>query len=184
MSQPRPSMCAMSTFILLVSLATHSSAQSQEYNYTDIFTTNNQTAQETCVKLGGRASNVKLKGSFIIPSLGQFEMGETKFMGALDAFGKLHRFRFNGSGGVCFTARMMETGFYNESVSRGKIAPGLLFIETEPKRPYYFPTLAWPIWQVRMTTRTSTLIDGAGATSVLRTARSRSNSTAPARACA
>lgn len=77
-------------------------------------------------------------GDFVIPSIGLFGMGDRKFVGFLDAFGKMQRFRIDG-GGVCATYRMMASGFMNKSREQGTIGPGLLFFETEPPRetPWY-----------------------------------------------
>lgn len=72
-------------------------------------------------------------GDFVVPSLGQFEMGDRQLVGILDSFGKLQRFRIEGSK-VCATYRIMATGFYNESKKAGTVGPGILFYETIPKR--------------------------------------------------
>ena len=60
-------------------------------------------------------------------------MGEQRFNDILDGFGKLHRFEMS-AGKVCFSAKMMDTGFYTESVEKGRIADGVLFDETTPPR--------------------------------------------------
>lgn len=80
------------------------------------------------------------QGDWVIPSLGQFEMNDRKFVGALDAFGKMQRFELKEDE-VCATYRIMDTGFYNESVQRNTIGRGLLFFETDPPRkcPVYDP---------------------------------------------
>jgi len=74
-----------------------------------------------------------VKGDFVIPSIGKFEMGDRKFVGFLDCFGKMQRFRIDGTR-VDATYRMMETKFFNNSVEAGTISNGLLFFETEPPR--------------------------------------------------
>ena len=75
-----------------------------------------------------------VNGSFILPGVGQFSFGGLQFKGALDGFGKTHRFQLS-EGKICMRARMMPTGFYNESLARGTVAPGMLFDETAPPRP-------------------------------------------------
>mmetsp|Transcript_34391 Transcript_34391/g.109177 ORF Transcript_34391/g.109177 Transcript_34391/m.109177 type:complete len:530 (+) Transcript_34391:57-1646(+) len=79
-------------------------------------------------------------GDFIIPSVGRFEMGDRRFVGQLDAFGKMQRFELRGDE-VCATYRMMATGFYNQSREANTIGHGLLFFETEPPRtcPWWNP---------------------------------------------
>jgi hypothetical protein len=106
-----------------------------------------------------------LSGSFILPTVGQFEVGAMSFQvrelhfaslppflvffyldsltsdfslefyyglqGILDGFGKLNRFDIR-QGQVCFTARMMDTGFYNDSIALQKVAPAVLFEQTAP----------------------------------------------------
>ena len=42
-----------------------------------------------------------LQGSFVLPSVAQFELGAQVFTGMLDGFGKLHRFEVN-NGNACF----------------------------------------------------------------------------------
>jgi len=86
-----------------------------------------------------------VRGDFVIPSVGQFEMGGRKFVGFLDSFGKLQKFHIDGDQ-VGATYRMMESGFYNMSRAEKTIAPGLLFYETSPPRekPWYNPIYNMP----------------------------------------
>eukprot|EP00929_Paragymnodinium_shiwhaense_P009659 TRINITY_DN113910_c0_g1_i1.p1 TRINITY_DN113910_c0_g1~~TRINITY_DN113910_c0_g1_i1.p1 ORF type:complete len:589 (+),score=76.62 TRINITY_DN113910_c0_g1_i1:73-1767(+) len=79
-----------------------------------------------------------VKGDFVIPSIGKFDMGDRKFIGFLDCFGKLQRFRIDGNR-VDATYHMMETKFYNSSKQAATVSNGLLFFETEPPRenPWY-----------------------------------------------
>ena len=53
-------------------------------------------------------------------AIGQMEVNGQRFNDVLDAFGKLNRFQMN-NGTVCFTTKMMNTGFYNESMRENKI---------------------------------------------------------------
>jgi len=76
-----------------------------------------------------------LNGSFIITSGGLFGMGDTKLVAIFDSWGKMHKFDFNpDSGKVCYKAKMMETGFYNESKKLNTVAHGILFVESDPPR--------------------------------------------------
>ncbi|CAE8698517.1 unnamed protein product, partial [Polarella glacialis] len=72
-------------------------------------------------------------GDFVIGSVGLQELGGRHFAGYLDAFGKYNKFSIKGRQ-VCATYRLMASGFYNNSVKAGTVAPGLLFYETEPPR--------------------------------------------------
>jgi len=90
---------------------------------------------DRCVSLSGSSLPFPdwAAGDFVMPSLGQFEMGQRQFVGILDSFGKLQRFRIESSK-VCATYRIMETGFYNASKKAGTVGAGILFYETVPKR--------------------------------------------------
>lgn len=89
-----------------------------------------------CSKLG-KSGSLNLEGTFVLPSVAQFEMGGNAFTSVLDGFGKLHAFSFKPETlEVCFVSRMISSGFYNQSVDTGKIAPGVLFMDTEPKLNY------------------------------------------------
>ena len=89
-----------------------------DVNYNQLFDNHNTTVEQTCVALpAAAASALPAGGRFIMPSLGQFNMGDTKMLGALDAFGKLSSFTVSrDSSRLCFASRMMQTAFYNESL--------------------------------------------------------------------
>eukprot|EP00419_Tripos_fusus_P011783 CAMPEP_0172663798 /NCGR_PEP_ID=MMETSP1074-20121228/6165_1 /TAXON_ID=2916 /ORGANISM="Ceratium fusus, Strain PA161109" /LENGTH=524 /DNA_ID=CAMNT_0013479849 /DNA_START=1 /DNA_END=1575 /DNA_ORIENTATION=+ len=72
-------------------------------------------------------------GTFLLAGPALFEMGDRAFQNALDGFGKVQSFKLGG-GKVCFSTRMMQTGFYNASVKAGTIGHGGLFMETVPPR--------------------------------------------------
>jgi len=120
----------MSLSWLLLALAAAVSAR--DIGYTELFTSHNLSV-DYCIEQP--VPNLLHGSSFIIPSLGQFEMGNTSFRGLLDGFGKLNRFTF-ANGSICFKSKMMDTGFYNASLSAGKVGPSLLFAETDPPRGY------------------------------------------------
>eukprot|EP00929_Paragymnodinium_shiwhaense_P001204 TRINITY_DN101425_c0_g1_i1.p1 TRINITY_DN101425_c0_g1~~TRINITY_DN101425_c0_g1_i1.p1 ORF type:complete len:531 (-),score=89.69 TRINITY_DN101425_c0_g1_i1:487-2079(-) len=90
--------------------------------------------EDRCVSVEGDALPKWVAGDFIIPSVGQFEMGGRKFVSYGDAFGKYHRFGIQGDK-VCATYRMLHSGFYNESIKEGTIGKGALFEGTIPPRP-------------------------------------------------
>jgi len=113
------------------------SGESDDAGYNSLFRTAAEEFAEQCVTLS-QGFPEYVTGDFIIPSIGQFEMGDRKFRGFLDCFGKLHRFKVDGNK-VCASYRMMASGFYNESREKGTIGPGLLFFETDRPRetPWY-----------------------------------------------
>jgi carotenoid cleavage dioxygenase-like enzyme len=100
--------------------------------YIELFTTHNASMDVGCIEF---ASPEWLTGTFVLPSLGQFEMKEERFTGLLDGFGKLASFSLSNNS-LCYQSQMMDTGFYNDSLKAGKIAPSLMFAETIPKRNY------------------------------------------------
>mmetsp|Transcript_172230 Transcript_172230/g.552135 ORF Transcript_172230/g.552135 Transcript_172230/m.552135 type:complete len:592 (-) Transcript_172230:59-1834(-) len=102
-----------------------------------------------------------VKGSFVIPSLGQFEMGDRHFVGFLDSFGKLQKFEIDGDQ-VSATYRFLATGFYNESKKANTIGPGLLFFETEPPREpaWYNPMANMPPFAPNDNTYVNTICVG------------------------
>jgi len=67
-----------------------------------------------------------VNGSFIVPTVAQFSFGGREFKGALDGFGKMHRFQMS-EGKLCLKAKIMRTGFYNQSMVR-TIPPSFLFV--------------------------------------------------------
>jgi carotenoid cleavage dioxygenase-like enzyme len=103
--------------------------------YVSLFTTNNES-MSGFVSEPGPVPLELVGGSYIIPSLGQFEMGDQKVQGLFDAFGKLHRFGFNTNGSMTFVCKMMDTAFYNQSEALGAVGPGNVFYKTDPPRKF------------------------------------------------
>mmetsp|Transcript_56140 Transcript_56140/g.114791 ORF Transcript_56140/g.114791 Transcript_56140/m.114791 type:complete len:520 (-) Transcript_56140:238-1797(-) len=95
--------------------------------------TSTENVEETCVPLHKSLS--WLNGSYLLPSVAQFEIGEQSFAGSLDGYGKWHRFEFSDQG-MCFQCRMLESGYYNNSVAENKIVPEMLFMDTIPSNNY------------------------------------------------
>jgi len=124
-------------------VARAASATGQEdVGYNLLFETAAEEFDELCATSAG-AFPAYAKGDFVMPSIGQFEMGDRRFVGFLDCFGKMQRFRIDG-GKVCATYRHMASGFYNTSKAADTIGPGLLFFETQPPRetPWYLGPIA------------------------------------------
>lgn len=74
-----------------------------------------------------------LDGTFIIQSTAKYSMGNRSFGSWLDTFWKIHSLAL-GNGEVCYKSKFIATGYYNESLARGTVAPGILFLETTPPR--------------------------------------------------
>jgi len=109
--------------------------QDLDEGYDILYKTFDEPIERTCFTLSQKTSFAK--GTWVIPSVGQFEMGNNKFTSVLDGFGKLHKFDFV-SDQVCFTSKMIESGFYNESMAKGKAAPGVLFMDMQPPMHYNY----------------------------------------------
>ena len=124
-------------FLLLVALQIGSRAEVPlDQGYEIMFTSYPENIPRICVPLGASAA-LGLSGSFILPSVAQFELNGAEFVSVLDGFGKLHKFEFT-DGQMCFQSKMIGSGFYNESMSAQppKIAPGILFMDTSPPLGY------------------------------------------------
>eukprot|EP00931_Biecheleriopsis_adriatica_P029357 TRINITY_DN17442_c0_g1_i1.p1 TRINITY_DN17442_c0_g1~~TRINITY_DN17442_c0_g1_i1.p1 ORF type:complete len:531 (+),score=116.10 TRINITY_DN17442_c0_g1_i1:75-1667(+) len=126
-------MLSSSAFFLLSTLRLGTA--SEDIGYSLLFESSADEFNNLCVKIpdAKKPFPTWATGDFIIPSLGKLENGDRKFVGLLDAFGKLQRFSISTTS-VCATYRMMGTGFYNESMAEHSIGHGLLFYETSPPR--------------------------------------------------
>mmetsp|Transcript_112334 Transcript_112334/g.223223 ORF Transcript_112334/g.223223 Transcript_112334/m.223223 type:complete len:527 (+) Transcript_112334:64-1644(+) len=74
-----------------------------------------------------------LEGTFVIQSTAQYSMGGKEFRAWLDTFWKVHTMKLS-KGQLCYKTRLIRTGFYNNSLHKGTVAPGMLFLETSPPR--------------------------------------------------
>jgi len=117
-------LCAAAVFALARAL-------NEDIGYELLFADSTETVEWECWDAPQLPS--WMNGSFVIPAVGQFSFGGLDFQGTLDGFGKLHRFQLS-DGKVCERARMMLTGFYNQSHEMGTVAPSMLFDETSPPR--------------------------------------------------
>jgi len=127
--------CRQSVAVLAVLLAftgAVSSSTSDDVGYERMFETWSNEVDATCYDVDTNLP-AWLNGSWILPTVGQFELGGRAFTSILDAFGKLHRFQFS-SQRICERAKMMSTGFYNVSQGLGTVGPGMMFNETLPSR--------------------------------------------------
>lgn len=124
--------------ILTCLAVTWAAAQAETAEYPDIgwnllFESASEEFQDHCVQLPAAFSSWA-EGDFVISSTGLYEMGDRRFTGVLDAFGKIHRFSMKGKE-VCATYRILRSGFYNESRKKGTVSDGMLFYDTTPARP-------------------------------------------------
>lgn len=114
--------------ILAVAFGWPSPAKDVGYEYW--YTSSPEEVANYCVRAPVPAD---LAGQFVIAGPAVFELGGREFRGLFDAFAKVNRFDLE-KGQVCLTAKMLQSGFYNESIKRGSIAPGFFFAETVPPR--------------------------------------------------
>jgi len=148
-------LCLLTTSAILVSYGSPlppsvSSSAPLDIGYENLFVTQNVSIHK-CIK--GPSLPSYMTGFFIISSLGQFEMKEQRLRGLFDAFGKMHRFHWTSNDTMCYTTKMMDTEFYNESIRLGKVAPSNLFYETDPPRGYSgMKNIAGPIDNVFVNT--------------------------------
>ena len=73
------------------------------------------------------------EGVFVTSGPSQHEMNGTKFSHVLDGYGRFSNVNFR-DGKALFTSKMLKSKVYNNSLSQGGVAPGILFAETEPPR--------------------------------------------------
>jgi carotenoid cleavage dioxygenase-like enzyme len=74
-----------------------------------------------------------VEGTLVMQSTYQYSMGGTSVQAWLDAYWKLHTLELK-DGMACYKTRRIRTGFYNNSVKHGTVAPGVFFMETNPPR--------------------------------------------------
>ena len=119
----------------------HRDTNAVDLGYEVLFTTYETNIAETCFKLNSNTLPID-DGTFIIPSVAKFEQGANNFTSVLDGFGKMHKFAFksgtdmNSPSTMCFTSKMIGSGFYNQSEQTDTIAPSVLFMNTQPKLTY------------------------------------------------
>lgn len=127
--------------LCFISIVAFCLSQQLDEGYNTLYETYDQKIDRTCSPLSQKMNFQH--GTWIIPSVGEFELGDNKFTSVLDGFGKLHKFEFtagpdSSTDQVCFTSRMIESGFYNQSHEKNHIAPSVLFMDTTPPLDYNF----------------------------------------------
>jgi len=75
-----------------------------------------------------------LKGQYILGGPSQFSMGKRKLNHLFDGYARISSFRFDGSQTLRFSSRLMDSGWYNESMKKKDVTPQFLMNETTPKR--------------------------------------------------
>lgn len=73
-----------------------------------------------------------LKGTMMRNGVGRFEVGQRKYMNALDGFAKVASWRFPGNGSAFYSTRMIYSDSYNQSLATNDIAPYLMLDEVDP----------------------------------------------------
>ena len=121
--------------------STAAAPSAPDMHYEMIYQSNTTEVKRFCFT-GAVPSYVN--GTYMFATVGAMEMGHMKFVDVLDGFGKLHSFELDGGnggdpaggggGGGCFSAKMMNTAFYNASLAKGEVTAGVLFDETVPPR--------------------------------------------------
>ena len=126
-----------SLLALIVLITLRNGASQKDFGYESLFETYDKEIPEECFSLHDRLPFEP--GTWVIPSVAKFEMGGYNFTSVLDGFGKFNKFSFSDQGSVasvCFSSKMIGSGFYNTSVDKGKVAPSILFMDTTPPLNY------------------------------------------------
>jgi len=131
--------------LMLISLVLAiAGASEKDEGYEALFNSFTDDIPETCFPLKakslfrGEGEGGGLQGgTWIIPSVSGFEIGSTNFTSVLDGYGKLNKFSFDTElTSVCYTSRMLASGFYNLSMDLSTVAPSVLFMPTSPAGNY------------------------------------------------
>ena len=118
-------------FVLLILNIEAKNVVDQGYDL--IFKSNYDTISRRCISTEHLPETLIGK-TYLIQGVGGFEFGNESFEMVLDGFGKLYRFDFE-SDAVCIEADMLRSDWYNQSLDLGRVAPGLIFADTDPPRP-------------------------------------------------
>ncbi|XP_060081137.1 retinoid isomerohydrolase-like [Ylistrum balloti] len=73
-----------------------------------------------------------IRGTIIRNGPGQYEMGNRKFVNALDGYGKLSSWTFIGNGSAYFSTKFIKSKTYTKSATEDDIAPFLTFDVVDP----------------------------------------------------
>lgn len=86
-----------------------------------------------------------LRGTFFVAGPHGMDIGGREFKHYLDGFGRMLSFKF-GKEGVCFSARMIPSKYYNKSTEEGERVPVLAFDDTSPEQDFsFFEKLPGPV---------------------------------------
>jgi len=142
--QPLASVLSLMLISLVLAIV---GASEKDEGYEALFNSFTDDIPETCFPLKakslfrlfrGEGEGGGLQGgTWIIPSVSGFEIGSTNFTSVLDGYGKLNKFSFDTElTSVCYTSRMLASGFYNLSMDLSTVAPSVLFMPTSPAGNY------------------------------------------------
>ncbi len=107
---------------------------SVDEGYEAIFYSYEDTIAEECYTLK-KYELLPSDGIWILPSVAKFELNGVNFTSVLDGYGKFHKFEFKNNQ-LCYSSKMIQTGFYNESIDTNTIVPSVLFMDTIPSLNY------------------------------------------------
>jgi len=124
----------MFLLLSLVVVIIHVASYSIDDGYETIFSTFDDTIEEECYKLK-KYELLPNNGIWILPSVAKFEFNDINFTSVLDGYGKFHKFQFKNNE-LCYSSKMIETGFYNLSIDKNTIVPSVLFMDTNPSLNY------------------------------------------------
>ncbi|OWF45550.1 beta,beta-carotene 15,15'-dioxygenase-like [Mizuhopecten yessoensis] len=117
--------CAL--LLLFVSVAGDDGAEGFE----TWFTTNKDEMENTPIYFDNPLPKW-LKGTLIRNGPGQFEMGQRKFLNAIDGYAKLSSWAFPGNGSAYFSTKFIRSKSYVNAVSKDDILPFLSFDAVDP----------------------------------------------------
>ncbi|ELT89518.1 hypothetical protein CAPTEDRAFT_196404 [Capitella teleta] len=117
--------CILKTFVawfLFVAMA----AGEMPSAYVLTFTSNTETYEDHMVELQNPLPDW-VNGIYVRNGMGVFEMGDRNLTHPFDGLAKLHSFRLTGgSSHVIYNSQFLESNFYKDSKSEGRLAPYLV----------------------------------------------------------
>lgn len=117
---------------LAISAVVAGAAAPEDIGFEDLFTDSlEEVYPEQCQSPSGLPTF--LDGNFVLQTTAQYSMGDRHFGSWLDAYWKIHTVKFS-AGTMCYKTKVIRTGYYNNSLAKDTVAPGVLFLETEPPR--------------------------------------------------
>ena len=98
----------LSALLCFSAMARTTSAET-DVGYDLLFTSAPEEFTDLCMNVSGQSFPEWAAGNFVISSIGLLELGDRRFEGVLDSFGKMHSFRLDKNQ-VCATFQLMHTG--------------------------------------------------------------------------